>query len=409
MKKFYKAVLALTILSLTLPAGAFAAETPADADTYETEQLEEQTANEYDAADDLTDTDTYEEEQPEDREAKVYAITLSEAIDMAYEDNAQLEANELEQYGNEISLKSANTTMRSYRNVVVNVSSSFEAYCLKNGYYVEAAEMALRLSQSENEKIRASIAYDVTEAYYNLVLMQKLTAAAENSYNLALDNMTVVDAEAALGMIPNIDYQNAELTVAKCKNALDTYKLQMQIAENNLKILLNKDEENCRIIPTDEIECEYYSSDVTADIEAAMNTRYDVNALKEQRDLAEKYFDMSSALTDHSATYNTAYASFMKADYNYTHNSKLIALSIQSGYNNILTSEANMETARQTYEIKLLEYESSKLKYELGMITNLDLTSSINDLYSAQVSYANAKLTYRLAVEKYKYEITIGL
>ena len=43
------------------------------------------------------------------------------------------------------------------------------------------------------------------------------------------------------------------------------------------------------------------------------------------------------------------------------------------------------------------------------MITNLDLTSSINDLYSAQVSYANAKLTYRLAVEKYKYEITVGL
>ena len=61
------------------------------------------------------------------------------------------------------------------------------------------------------------------------------------------------------------------------------------------------------------------------------------------------------------------------------------------------------------YEIDLKEYDAAKLKYELGMITNLELTSCINDLYSSQVNYANAKLGYRLAVEKYKYEITIGL
>ena len=33
----------------------------------------------------------------------------------------------------------------------------------------------------------------------------------------------------------------------------------------------------------------------------------------------------------------------------------------------------------------------------------------INELYDAQVSYANAKLGYRMAVEKYKYEISTGL
>ncbi len=344
-----------------------------------------------------------------ENETKIYALTLNEAIEMAYENNRQLEANEYEQYGNEISIKSAERAQWDIRKLPVNVSSNFETYCMKNGYYTEAAKMALRLSQSEYEKIKSSVAYNVTEAYYNLVLTKKLVSAAENSYDLALDNKAVTDAQFTLGMIPQLDYQNSDLMVEKCKNALDSYKLTEQIAEENLKILLNKDEENCKIEPTDEIECAPFTSNVEEDAKKAMETRYDVNALKEQRDLAEKYFNLASVLTQNSATYNTAYASFNKADYNYAHSSKLIALSIRQAYNKILTSNADMENLRLTYEMKLREYESAKLKYELGMITNLELTSSINDLHSAQVSYANAKLTYRLAVEKYGYEITIGL
>ena len=342
-------------------------------------------------------------------EPAVYNISLADSVSMAYDGNAQIEANLLKQKGNEVSVSSARITQRSYKNIPVNVSSNFDLYCLKNGYQVDAAEMSLRISQMENEKIRADIAYDVTEAYYNLVLMQKLVNAAENSYKLALDNKKAVDAQHALGMIPNLDYENADVTVKICENALNEYKLNYAVAEQNLKILINKDTENCIIVPTDEIECEDYISDTEADIVSALETRFDINSLKENRNLARVYFEHSKALTESSATYNTAYASYMDADYNYTHTQKLIALSIKSLYNSIITSSANMETSRMQYEIDLKEYDAAKLKYELGMITNLELTSCINDLYSSQVNYANAKLNYRLAVEKYKYEITIGL
>lgn len=342
-------------------------------------------------------------------EPAVYSISLDEAVQMAYENNAQLEANLLKQKGNEVSRSSAAITQRTYRNMAVNVSSNFDLYCLKNGYYVDAAEMGIRISQMEYEKIKADIAYDVTEAYYNLVLMQKLLNAAENSYNLALDNKKAVDAQYALGLIPELDYENANVTVQSCENALTEYKLNYETAEQNLKILINKDAENCTVIPTDEIECEEYISNPDEDIPSAMETRFDLSSLKETLDLAETYFDLSKALTDESATYNTAYASYMEADYNYTHTQKLIALSIKSAYNKVLTTKANMETSKLQYEIELKKYDASKLKYELGMITNLELTSCINDLYSAQVNYANSKLNYRLAVEKYKYEITIGL
>jgi len=339
----------------------------------------------------------------------VYNISLEDAINMAFENNVQIEANLLKQKGNEISASSARMLKREYKDMVINVSTNFEAYCLKNGYYVKAAEMAHRISQKENEKIRANISYNVTEAYYNVLLMKKLVNAAENSYKLALDNQKAVDAQFSLGLIPELDYENAGITVTICENTLNEYKLNYEIAEHNLKILLHKDTENCTLVLTDEIECEDFESDFEKDIASAMETRFDLYSLKENRNLAEEYFNCARVTGEGAATYNTAYASYIEADYNYTNTKKLIGLSVKSAYNKIITTKANMETARMQYEIDLKEYDATKLKYELGMIANLELTKCINDLYTSQVNYANAKLGYRLAVEKYKYEITIGL
>jgi hypothetical protein len=45
----------------------------------------------------------------------------------------------------------------------------------------------------------------------------------------------------------------------------------------------------------------------------------------------------------------------------------------------------------------------------MGMITNLELTKDLNELTTAMEDLENAKFTYKLAVEKYNYDITIGL
>jgi outer membrane protein TolC len=68
-----------------------------------------------------------------------------------------------------------------------------------------------------------------------------------------------------------------------------------------------------------------------------------------------------------------------------------------------------MKIAERTYNMHLSEYEAAKVQYDLGMITNLELTDKINNLYKSQISYAQAKLNYRMAIEKYKYDITIGI
>lgn len=390
MRKMYLIPLSFA-LALSVSSGAYASDTDIIG-----------------SADDVTEITVTDEAVAEEK--VTYSLSLSDAIEMAYTDNDRLYANELEQRGNEINVVSAEITYLRMKKATVKLPDGFDTtYCAKNGYGLAAAQMQLRLSQKEADQIKSSIAYETTQAYYNCALMNKLVNAAQNSYELALENQNIVDAQFNLGLIPKLDYENASIAVEKAANALNSYKLQRDLAYDNLKILLNKDNENCDIVITDDIECTDYESDVQADSKAALETRYDLTALKETRDLAEMYFDLSDVLTENSAVYNQAKASFEKADYNYTHTCKLIALSIKSSYNSIITARADMNTSELTYNMKLREYESDKVKYELGMITNLELTETINDLYNAQVSFANAKLNYRMAVEKYKYEITIGL
>lgn len=337
-----------------------------------------------------------------------YTLSLEDAVSMAFEDNDRINANLHKQLADDISIESAYLTRKPYKKMPVNVSNNFEMYCLKEGYYIKAAEMSLRLSKLEESKIKSSISYEVTQSYYNLVLARKLVNAADNAYNLALANKTVVDEQFALGLIPRLDYDNALISVEMAKNALDSYRINEDIAQDNLKINLGI-EGDCDIILTDDIECEEYISDNSKDIEKALETRYDITALKETRDLAYEYMDLSTVLTESSATYNNAYSSYLDAEYNYTSTLKLMRLSLKSSYNNIITSAQNMSVYQKQYDIRLREYEAAKIKYDLGVISNIELTKAINDLYDAQVSYANAKLTYRMAIEKYKYEITTGL
>lgn len=342
-------------------------------------------------------------------EPKVYELSLEQAIAMAYENNGELKANQLDQKGKNLSVTSANLSKKELKDITLNPAANFEMYCVKKGYYLKAAKVQAELSKGQAEQIKSRIAYDVTEAYYKYVLVQKLASAAQNAYELATENFALVSAQYDMGLISKLDYENAAISVKMAENALLSYKMNCKTAEQNLKILIHKDEEDCTIKVSDYVDCSDYSSDVEADIKSAMESRYDITALKKSAELAYEYFDVADVLTSTSAMYHTAYASYVKADYDYSNTKKLIALRISTSYNSILTAKADMDTAKLSYEMKVKQNDSAKLKYELGMITNLELTQSINELYESQTQYANAKVTYRLAVEKYKKEITVGL
>jgi len=362
------------------------------------------------------------EEQPSDavtvthetdeEEIKEYTLSLEAAIELALTENPQLIANEYGQNANKINIKSANlakgAAKKATKKFGIVGTTTVETLCMRNGYYVSAAQMQYDLSVIERERIVASISYNTTKAYYNVVLIDMLLSAAQNSYNIALENKKVVDAQYEQGLVAELFYENAGISVDVAKSKLEAYQLNKEIALSNLKNILNVPE-NSVLILTDTIKTEEFSADVDADINSAMETRYDIISLKRVYELSEEYFENTKVFTESSAVYNTAYADTLNKKYQYDSAKDGIALSIKNSYNTILTNHSAMDIAKKSLEMKEREYEVAKLKYDLGMITNLELTDCIYSLYEAEVAYCQAEIDYTMSVEKYKYDITIGL
>lgn len=342
-------------------------------------------------------------------EEKVYTLSLEDAIELALKDNPELEVNSIKLSSADISLDAAKLAKRDYKNVPVTVSALSSAY-VKNGYYVSLYESQIRLINLEREKIKSNIAYNVTEKYFNYKLMQRLAETTRQSYQLALDNKTSADESYRLGIISQLEAENAQIALEQSEHTLESYKRNEELAKEDLKIILQLDGTDCSFNLTDDIEFEDYESDVSTDVASAIETRYDTNALRESEALSKEYLDITAKYSpENTASYNSAKSDYIQNSYNMTNSTKQIGLMIKSGYSDILNTKGDLDIAQKNLNIQRQSYNASLLKYKMGMITNMKLTSELNTLSQCEIQSENAKLAYKLAVIKYKYNITIGL
>ncbi len=353
---------------------------------------------------DTTDIPTVEEFSKKN----VYTLTLEQAINMALTDNPQLNACLEKKEDTRVQLKSARETKSQYRELTnIPITTAFELVYIKNGYYVHTYEKALKLSDSEYEQIKAQISYKVTEKYFTLKNCEKLVEIAKNSYNLVLTNYTNASLCYELGMISKSELDSANVSLMQAMFTVQSYENNYNIAKEDFKIAMNKNNENCDFVLTDTLDVVEFTTNLTEDLVVAENSRYDIAALKMNYELSEEYLNLT--LGGATARKSAAKSSFITAEYNYTNNKSLILLGLKASYNNISSSRNNVTLTGETLNLKKNSYDIAKIQYEQGLITNTELLSALNNVYTAEVEYENAKLNYRLSVDKYKYDVQIGI
>lgn len=350
------------------------------------------------------------------RTSEVLELSLEDAISMALENNPQLEACDAAIKSSELSYELAKDAKKDieqiekYTKIAVNVSEGLDVGYLKHGYYLDAAQVGMELESMEKEQVMATISYNVTEKYYNVKLMEKLVEIAKTGLGIAMENQSVVKKNFELGYVSQLEVTNVDNAVLKAEHSLESYKRNLELAIKSLKISLMIEDEDYTLVLTDDIAIPPLPEKVDEKIENAIDSRYDCTALKKSYDLAARYFEITDYYVGAStAMYHSAYSSNLSAKYTYENTVKLIMLGLESQYASIISAKANIESCENDLAIKEIEYESAKIKYEMGLITNLELTSIMAELDSARVQLENAQVTYLLAVKKFEYDTTIGL
>lgn len=360
--------------------------------------------------------ETAETAVKESKDAKTYTLNLEQAIKLAMTDNLQLEAVEFKKQSNDIAVKGAKETKASLKHTTdaagklgVGLSASSQTALVRKGYFVDLYQTQAELAKDELVQVKNKISYDVTEKYYNYKLAEKLLEVYKNSKELAQTNYETIKKQYEQGAAAKVDLESAEAGVKQAAASAEAYERSLELSAESLAIALNVDYP-CNFVLTDGLTYTPFESDLEADIKQAEEKRYDIKALKQNERLAESYYTIvKNTFTDASADAASAKSSYLQSKYSTESGVKNIKLGIKSTYNSVLSASKNIEVCEINLDMCKQKHEAGKLKYEMGMITDSELTSLMNDYITAEVNLENAKLTYKLAAEKYGYEITEGI
>lgn len=339
---------------------------------------------------------------------ETYTLTLEDAVEMAKKDNPRIISADTKIKDAEKQKADAQKDQREQKGFI-RLPDAFMLVPVKQGYYVEQGTVNIESAKREKVQAVSNLEYEVTQKYYSVKLAEALVNSSNNAYKMAQENKNVIDSQFKLGLVSQLDVNNAEYSVSQAKATADKYLRDYDIARRSLLISLQIYDTDTELVLTDNINYEAFSSDVDTDIEKAMKTRYDVFSIESALSLALKYRDITLVLGSASAEYSAANQSVVQCEYTCKNSKNLIGLGIRKSYNDVLNAADGVLLAEKNLSLKSQEYEVAKVQYELGMITNIQLTAALNAVTMAEIEFENSKLTHKLAVIGYGYEITIGL
>ena len=306
-------------------------------------------------------------------------------------------------------LKQAKKNHKDMQGVPIRVSQGISAFGVQRGYYVKQAEIGVQSARMEKEQSIANSAYLLTQQYYGVKLSERVLESAKTALKMATDNLSTLEMQFSMGLVAENEVENAKLSVKRAQASCNQLDRNLELTRKTLAASLYIEDEDYELVLTDDIEYEEFTADLAVDTKKAMETRFDVFMLDAALSQAQFLFDISDLFGLTSAEYSSAKAAMIQSEVTNKYSRKMIGISINSSYNAILDAKDSLLIAEDNLLLKQKEYNVAKIQYDLGLITNTQLTAIMNNVTTAQTELDNAKLTHKLAVIKYGYEITVGL
>lgn len=344
----------------------------------------------------------------EQSDTSTYVLTLDEAIKLALANDPAYKNFDSAELNAQKQLDKAYKDQRDMKGPI-RIPEGIANAAVKQGYYIEQAKIGKETTKRSKFQYECKTAYLITQSYYNVKLAEDMIETTRTAYELALKNKKSIDLQFSLGMVSQLDVNKAGYSVNETKAQVDKNERNLALAIKSFATSLFIEETDASFTLTDEIVYEDFKANLMEDTAKAIDNRLDLYQLKSVYSQAEKYTNVTALLGQTSAQHSDAVQSKLSAETNYKNAVRQTDIFINSTYNAVLDAYDALKLAEENYSIRQQEYDISVIQYDIGMITNEQLISSMNFATSSKIQLDNAKLTYKLAVEKYNYEIAIGL
>ena len=307
------------------------------------------------------------------------------------------------------------------------------------------SKLSLEASKQELEAVKQQIILDVTTVFYGVLLTEKLVNVGEMAVDQVEAHLQIANKLFDAGVATNFDVLRAKVRLANTRSRLIRVQNGLRLVKDNLKNIINM-EMDTQITAVGELT--YYPLDLSLDqlIESAMSNRPELKQLQFQELVGEKFISLAKAGNRPSlamiGNYNyDSYADtlsdvFEKDEWN---NSWSVGLALQIPIFDGLTTRSRVKQAKsglrqiqigreqladsiglevrasffgfqeskellKAQEETIQQAEESlriaNLRYENGMITNIELMDAELAFTQAQINRFNALHDYAIAIAR---------
>lgn len=301
------------------------------------------------------------------------------------------------------------------------------------------AQIDLKIAKEKLKNSKKELILNVKKVFFNIQVMKELLKTHQEALQLAENNYQNVNESYQLGMVSKYDLLRAELSVSSVKPKILNISKLLMMMQSNLKVMLGiPDETEVRI--SGSLVYDKRQLDLANLVDSALINRSEILQLKMEEKKTNNLLKMTWAqyIPDFSlvAAYNyrSDNLNFRAGNWESYYSINLgvsfpiftglrrsaeigemrvlkkmlelnvrelsdatrlevkdLYLTMKEEYENILLGLKNIETAREGVRI-------AKLNYQEGLISILELNTSINTMTQARVLYLQAIYNYNIAL-----------
>lgn len=302
---------------------------------------------------------------------------------------------------------------------------------------IKQAGSAYDLSRINTQNLEDYLLHTVDIAYYSALTARKYLVAAQKAVVLRQEHLKIARAKFEVGDQPKITALRAEIDLNQAEQDVKTAENSVAMARESIALLIGRDDAAFELVEPEPNKRPGETLDTF--IERALAQRRDLEVGRISLEIAERskrdawyrflptlgltgmfratdtkgftgeYYswNVGLALTiplyDGGMRYaelDSAESQIRQAQIRIEQTKASIRSEIRQDWLSLESAEANLEKAQKALELAEEQAELSKVSFEAGAITNLEVLDANHLVFLSEVSLAQLELQYQLAIMK---------
>lgn len=339
------------------------------------------------------------QEEPPNLTEEPKSLTLEQAIQLALENNYQVRLNEL-------NVEKAKLQLEQVKYQAKKIDKQFvRTYDIALAKYVlpMSTELQVVVAEAQARLSDDLLKLKVEKNYYDLIKAQAALKNAQKALERAQEQLRIAQVSFKAGALAQSEVIGAEVLVASKEaqvlTAQNNYEKARAALAESLGLPLDT-----QLVPTSEFTFEPLEVDLAAELERAKENDLELIAARGSIPIAEETFNQAKGFyTPNVFMYREAEYQLEEAKVKAKQREAALELNVHQAYLDLKSAEQAYRTLEKTLATAQETYRVTKLKFEAGAATRLEVEQAAGALEEQENKVMEMLYTYNLAAAQFRY------